>query len=84
MSIVTEVNIALNEPGMIELNLLVKSKVTIYPLPNGFIVNPRLPPPPPRSLSNKPPSPPPYYYSQINVLKRKMPRGGGGLIDDLR
>ena len=78
MSIVTEVNIALNEPGMIELNLLVKSKVTIYPLPNGFIVNPRLPPPPPRSLSNKPPSPPPYYYSQINVLKRKMPRGGGG------
>ena len=78
MSLVTEENIALNEPGMIELNLLVKSNVTIYPLPNGFIVNPRLPPPPPGSLSNKPPSPPPYYYSQINVLKIKMLPGGGG------
>ena len=80
MSIVTEVKIALKEPGMIELNLLVKSNVTIYPLPNGFIVNLRLspPPPPPRSLSNKPPTPLPYYYSQINVLKIRKPRGGGG------
>ena len=50
MSLVTEVNIALNEPGMIELNLFVKSNVTIYPLPNGFIVNPRLPPPRPPPL----------------------------------
>ena len=58
MSIETEVNIALKEPGMIELNLLVKSKVTIYPLPNGFIVNPRLPPPRPAlSLISPPPLP---------------------------
>ena len=58
MSIVTEVNIALNEPGMIELNLLVKTNVTIYPLPNGFIVNPRLPPPRPApSLISPPPLP---------------------------
>ena len=59
MSIVTVVNIALNEPGMIELNLLVKSNVTIYPLPNGFIVNPRLPPPPrpAPSLISPPPLP---------------------------
>ena len=58
MSIVTEVNIALKEPGMIELNLLVKYKVTIYPLPNGFIVNPRLPPPRPAlSLISPPPLP---------------------------
>ena len=58
MSLVTEVNTALNEPGMIELNLLVKSNVTIYPLPNGFIVNPRLPPPRPAlSLISPPPLP---------------------------